>query len=119
MSPSTHVLSGQEAKTPYHPHPWEPSLSSFLHHRALVPGLPSIVHGQASDWRTVIRELFVAGHAVDVDDVDDRVLGAHPHLAVLRHHHTVLTGAKMEERCTNQVHNLHTYHQPQISESER
>lgn len=56
----------------------------------------------------MIRELFVAGHAVDVDDVDDGVLGAYPHLAVLRHHHTVLEGAKTEDGCTNQVHHLHT-----------
>lgn len=92
MSPSTHFLPGQEARTPSHSHPWVPSFFFFLLHRAPVPGLLSSVHSQASDRRTVIRELFVAGHAVDIDDVDDGVLGAHPHLAVLCHHHTVLTG---------------------------
>lgn len=71
-------------------------LFPFLPHWDLVPGLLSILHHQASDRSTVIRELFVAGHAVDIDDVDDRVLGAHPYLAVLCHHHTVLKEAKME-----------------------
>lgn len=59
------------------------------------PGRP-VLHHQARDAGAVVRELLVAGHAVDVDDVDDGVLGADPHLALLHHHHAVLTGARRE-----------------------
>ena len=34
---------------------------------------------------------------MDVDDVDDRVLRADPHLALLRHHHAVLRGPRREQ----------------------
>lgn len=64
------------------PHPVQPA----------APGrLQPVLHGQARDAGAVVRELLVAGHAVDVDDVDDRVLRADPHLALLRHHHAVLS----------------------------
>lgn len=93
--PDTSCLARpRRPRTPYLPHPWGGArLLPALPHRALVPGLLSILHHQASDGSSVIRELLVARHAVDVDDVDDGVLRAHPHLAVLCHHHAVLKGA--------------------------
>lgn len=64
------------------PHPVQPT----------APGcLQPVLHGQARDAGAVVGELLVAGHAVDVDDVDDGVLRADPHLALLRHHHAVLS----------------------------
>lgn len=94
-SPSRHFFPG-EAQDLLPSTPLGAKLFPFLPQRTLVPGLLPIVHHQASDCCTVVRELFVAGHAVDIDDVDDGVFGAHPHLAVLCHHHTVLKGAKTE-----------------------
>lgn len=65
------------------PHPVKPAAPGRL--------LP-VLHSQARDAGAVVGELLVAGHAVDIDDVDDRVLRADPHLALLRHHHAVLSG---------------------------
>lgn len=65
------------------PPPVKPSAPGRLH---------AVLHSQARDAGAVVSELLVAGHAVDVDDVDDRVLRADPHLALLRHHHAVLSG---------------------------
>ena len=65
------------------PHPVKPATPWRLH---------PVLHSQARDAGAVVGELLVAGHAVDIDDVDDRVLRADPHLALLRHHHAVLLG---------------------------
>lgn len=56
-----------------------------------VPGCPAL-HSQARDAGAVVRELLVAGHAVDVDDVDDGVLCTDPHLVPLCHRHAILEG---------------------------
>lgn len=38
----------------------------------------------------VFSQLLVAGHAVGVDDVDNRILRAHPHLILDQPHHAGL-----------------------------
>lgn len=56
-----------------------------------APGrLRPVRHHQVRDAGAVVGELLVAGHAVDADDVDDGVLRADPHLALLYQHHAGL-----------------------------
>lgn len=52
--------------------------------------LISCVHRESSYFMSVLCQLFVAGHAVCVDDVDHGVLGADPHLLLDQSQHTVL-----------------------------
>lgn len=56
----------------------------------MVPGSRRAALHQARDAGAVVAELLVAGHAVDVDDIDDGVLRADPHLVLLHHRHAVL-----------------------------
>lgn len=56
-----------------------------------APGrLRPVRNHQVRDAGAVVGELLVAGHAVDADDVDDGVLRADPHLALLHQHHAGL-----------------------------
>lgn len=54
--------------------------------------LISGVHCEAGHFMPVFGQLFVAGHAVSVNDVDHRVLGADPHLLLDQSQHAVLHG---------------------------
>lgn len=48
------------------------------------------VHCKSGHFMSVLSQLFVAGHAVSVYDVDYRVLRANPHLLLDQSQHTVL-----------------------------
>ena len=67
----------------------------------IVMSLPAVlisgVHSESSHFMSVFSQLFVAGHAVSVDDVDYRVLRANPHLLLDQSHHAVL----QRRRCDN------------------
>lgn len=52
----------------------------------IIPG----VHWEASHFMSVISQLFIAGHAESVDDVDDRVLRTDPHLLLDQSNHAGL-----------------------------
>lgn len=57
---------------------------------SLPVGLVAGVHCEASHFMSVFGQLFVAGHAVSVDNVDYRVLRTNPHLLLDQSYHTVL-----------------------------
>lgn len=48
------------------------------------------VQCQSSDLSPVFRQLSVTHHGHHADDVDDRVLGAHPHLVLVNSQHAIL-----------------------------
>lgn len=48
------------------------------------------VHREPSHFMPVLRQLFVAGHAVSVDYVDDGVLRADPNFILDQSQHAVL-----------------------------
>lgn len=48
------------------------------------------VNREASHFMSVFSQLFVAGHTVDVDDVNNRVLRTHPDLIMNQPHHACL-----------------------------
>lgn len=52
--------------------------------------LISAVHCESSHFTSVFSQLFVAGHAVSVNDVYYRVLRANPHLLLDQSQHAVL-----------------------------
>lgn len=48
------------------------------------------VQSQASDLSPVFGQLSVTHHGHHVDDVDNRILRAHPHLVLIHSQHAVL-----------------------------
>lgn len=48
------------------------------------------VHCESSNFMSVFSQLFVAGHALSVNDVDYGVLRANPHLLLDQSQHAVL-----------------------------
>lgn len=61
---------------------------------ALLVSVPVVlisgVKGEAGHFMSVFSQLFVAGHAVSVNNVDHGVLGANPHLLLDQSQHAVL-----------------------------
>lgn len=45
---------------------------------------------ESSHFMSVFRQLFVAGHALSVNDVDDGVLGANPNFILDQSQHAIL-----------------------------
>lgn len=54
------------------------------------------VHCESSHFMSVLSQLFVAGHAVSIYDVDNRVLRANPHLLLVHSQHAILHRIKCD-----------------------
>lgn len=52
---------------------------------------------QSGDLRPVFSQLSVTDQSQHADDIDNRVLGAHPDLVTVNSQHTVLTTDKQED----------------------